>query len=143
MRTPLYYKINFCPTAEKKGDVIQRLPLAPRILFGKRTSFNKFFGREITVACSDKVERRHAIILPIPGSDCDRNREKILRDFERIQMFSIGHGGREDKEKHALIFTFEPEEYNCVLRYLNKFQWKDIESVPTIKKDFPLQMEID
>ena len=85
----------------------------------------------------------HTIMMPLPGSiSSDTNYAKIHRDFERIQWFSVGHGGAEHKEKNALVFTFDEQEFDCVLRYLQKFSWKPLDTSSTIK-DFPLEPETE
>jgi hypothetical protein len=46
---------------------------------------------------------------------------QFMRDMERLQWFAIGHGY--DQTPETWTGKFEPEEYNCVLRYLTKFGW--------------------
>jgi hypothetical protein len=65
-------------------------------------------------------ESERTITLPYPNSN-DRSYEKIHMDLERIQFFSIGHGGVQGNEEITL--KFEQEEFNCSLRYLLKFDW--------------------
>ena len=67
------------------------------------------------------------ISLAFPQNGNDKNYEKIHRDVSRIQWFSIGHGGR--IEDDTIILQFEQEEFNCCLRYLTKFEWKQNEQL--------------
>jgi len=63
------------------------------------------------------------ISLVMIKNPSDQNYDRFYRDVGRIQWLSVGYGGREDGD--LLIFSFEQEEYNCALRYLRNFEWKD------------------
>jgi hypothetical protein len=73
---------------------------------------------------SNEIER--TITLKIPVNANDNNYQRIHRDLERIQWLSKGYGGVENKQEETLTFSFEQEEYNCVIRYLTKFEWKKL-----------------
>lgn len=73
---------------------------------------------------SNEVDR--TITLMVPTNVNDNNYQRAHRDVERIQWFSKGYGGVENKYKEALTFSFEQEEFNCIIRYLTKFEWKKI-----------------
>jgi len=88
----------------------------------------------------DEVNR----ILTIPSiwNPNDLSWGKLHQDIERIQFYSINHGGTETKgnliegmagarENGEYLFRFEQEEFNCVLRYLLQFEWKRAEGVIT------------
>jgi hypothetical protein len=83
----------------------------------------------------DEIDK--TIILPLIWNPNDLSYGKLHQDIERIQFYSIGNGGTEKqgpliegmggvKENGELTFKFEQEEFNCVLRYLLKFEWKRI-----------------
>ena len=78
------------------------------------------------------------LVLPVPTNINDGNYARIRRDVERILWFSKGYGGVEDKQAETLTFSFEPEEYACVLRYLIKFEWKQTDSLCFTKQECPL-----
>ena len=63
------------------------------------------------------------ISLPKITNPSDQNYERVYRDINRIQWMSQGHGGKE--ENGMFVFSFNQEEYNCSLRYLREFEWKD------------------
>ena len=46
---------------------------------------------------------------------------RILRDIGRFQWFTIGNGGI--MENNTFTFHLELEEYNSVIRFLNKWEW--------------------
>jgi len=61
------------------------------------------------------------IEFKVPPS-CDINRlNQFMRDLTRLQWFAVSHGYTQTLETWTGMF--EPEEYNCVIRYLNKFGW--------------------
>jgi hypothetical protein len=66
-------------------------------------------------------DQKGTITLPFPKNVLDTSYERIRRDVERIQWLSIGYGGIQENEE--IKFSFEQEEFNCVVRYLTKFEW--------------------
>jgi len=47
---------------------------------------------------------------------------QFIRDMGRLQWFAVGHGYEQTPKMWE--GQYEQEEYNCILRYLNKFGWK-------------------
>jgi hypothetical protein len=79
----------------------------------------------------------HILVLPFPSNVNDRNYDRIRKDMERILWFSKGHDGVDNPSEGTMTFSFEPEEYNCVLRYLTQFEWKKIDSFCFSKPECP------
>jgi hypothetical protein len=87
-------------------------------------------------------EAERTLILPRIANSNDLSYGKVHQDIERIQFYSIGNGGAETlgdliegmsgaRENGELLFKFEQEEFNCVLRYLLKYEWKRAEGAIT------------
>jgi hypothetical protein len=90
-------------------------------------------------------ETNNTITIPFIYSANDLSWNKLHQDIERIQFYSIGNGGTEipgkvkegledikvggtgvGRDNGELIFKFESEEFNCVLRYLLRTDWKRV-----------------
>ena len=57
----------------------------------------------------------------VPPIESKAKHNQFMRDMERLQWFAVGHGYTQTPE--TWTGKFEQEEYNCVIRYLNKFGW--------------------
>jgi len=75
---------------------------------------------------ADDVE--HTIRFLIPQSTEGGLKERVMRDLQRLQWISIGHGY--DQTPDAWIGKYMPEEYISVIRYLEKFGWERLSTNP-------------
>ena len=98
---------------------------------------NEKRARTPLIVTVNEVDR--TIILPRIENLNDLSYGKVHQDIERIQFYSISNGGAETlgeliegmsgaRENGELLFKFEQEEFNCVLRYLLKYEWKRAET---------------
>jgi hypothetical protein len=64
-----------------------------------------------------------SITFVVPPVENKAKHNQFIRDLERVQWFSIGNGYTQSPE--SWVGKFESEEYNCVIRYLNKYGWAE------------------
>jgi hypothetical protein len=64
--------------------------------------------------------------IRIPWPSDVSNQRAFGSHIGNIQWMAQGFGGTLNAEKTEWLFKFEPEEYNCVVRYLSQptIQWK-------------------
>ena len=85
----------------------------------------------------DEINR--TIVIPQIEDPSDLSYEKLHRDIDRTQFYSIGYGGEfapgkliegfgGARENGEFTFKYEQQEFNCVLKYFLKFEWKRAES---------------
>jgi hypothetical protein len=63
------------------------------------------------------------IRIPWPVNSSDQN--SFGNHLNNIQWMAQGFGGTLNESRTEWLFRFDPEEYNCVVRYLSnpKFNW--------------------
>jgi hypothetical protein len=63
------------------------------------------------------------IRIPWPSNSSDQN--SFGNHLNNIQWMAQGFGGTLNENQTEWLFKFDPEEYNCVVRYLStpKFGW--------------------
>lgn len=68
------------------------------------------------------------IRIPWPANGSDQN--AFGNHLGNIQWMAQGFGGTLNADQSEWFFRFEPEEYNCVVRYLSRpeIQWVKIQS---------------
>ena len=70
---------------------------------------------------TNEVERTITFINP-PVCISDTRYARWYRDLcERIQFFAIGYGYSQNE--YHWIGRYGQEEYNCVIRFLDRFSW--------------------